>query len=127
MMRNIFAYTETGYDYPAYVSVNRVDHETNVVSITVRSAGTPESSMIELPESEFDRLCFAVISNSHPIDMAKPFGDTALLSVLKIACLSVEQLPPSNHQSQLSLLLGTAAHGLQQLLATGDYQWPKPT
>ena len=69
MMKNIFAYTETGHDYPAYVSINR--HSDNRVSISVRSSGTSDASVIDLPDSEFNRLCYELsyeLSNSQPVD-----------------------------------------------------------
>lgn len=37
MLDNLYAYTEPGHDYPAYVSINRDEHGAH--TITVRSRG----------------------------------------------------------------------------------------
>ncbi len=58
MRNNIFAHTETGHDYPAYLSINsEVDGK---ISVTVRTSGESSASVINLAPNEFAQMRYAL-------------------------------------------------------------------
>lgn len=66
-MRNITAYTEPHPEYPAYVSVNEAEPDTQgrqMVSITVRSRGHggTKQAVVELSRVELVRMATDIIA-----------------------------------------------------------------
>lgn len=70
-MENIFAYTEPGSDFPAFVSLNVVDGKR---VLSVRSRGQETPATIELDPDDLDDMAADILNHLHPYD-----GDELLI------------------------------------------------